>query len=115
GFIPAATPRPLSIRHRAMCVEEGVPRGRTSVLTRALKIVVAGCAFLFLLLALVQEPDEVLRPRERFPTLREEVLDQDLAVRLLVGRDAPLLEGAPGVDLQALRRGLRRDNVVLVD
>ena len=48
----------------------------TSVLTRALKIVVAGCAFLFLLLALVQEPDEVLRPRERFPTLREEVLDR---------------------------------------
>src|SRR5205814_5643277 len=87
----------------------------TSVLTRALKIVVAGCAFLFLLLALVQEPDEVLRPRERFPTLREEVLDQDLAVRLLVDGDAPFVEGARDFDLEVLLRGLIPNNFVVFE
>src|SRR5438067_9841553 len=98
-----------------MCVDEVVPRGSTSLLTRALKIVVAGCAFLFHLLALVQEPDEVLRPRERFPTLREEVLDQDLAVRLLVDGDAPFVEGARDFDLEVLLRGLIPNNFVVVE
>src|SRR2546426_12260706 len=95
--------------------EVGVPRGKTSVLTRALEIVVGGGAFLFLLLALVQESDEVLRPRERFPTLREEVLDQDLAVRLLVDGDAPLVEGARNFDLEVLLRGLIPNNFLVVE
>src|SRR5690242_21861540 len=68
---------------------------------RRLEIVVVRVqAFLFLLLALVQESDEVLRPRERFPTLREEVLNQDLAVRLLVDVYAPLVERARALDIE---------------
>src|SRR5437660_948457 len=83
---------------------------------RRLEVVVAGAAaFLFLLLALVQEPDEVLRPREGFPTFREEVLDQDLAVRLLVDGDAPFVEGARDFDLEVLLRGLIPNNFVVVE
>src|SRR5256885_6340260 len=72
-------------------------------------------AFLFLLLALVQESDEVLRPRERFPTFREEVLNQDLAVRLLVDGDAPFVEGARDFDLEVFLRGLIPNNFVVVE
>src|SRR5215467_4972843 len=83
---------------------------------RRLEVVVGGVeAFLFLLLALVQESDEVLRPRERLPTLREEVLDQDLAVRLLVDGDAPLVERARDFDLEVLLRGLIPNNFVVVE
>src|SRR5438477_6924521 len=81
-----------------------------------LVVVVVGVQrFLFLLLALVQESDEVLRPRERFPTLREEVLNQDLAVRLLVDSDAPFVEGARDFDLEVFLRGLIPNNFVVVE
>src|SRR2546421_10091389 len=82
---------------------------------RRLKVVVVGEAFLFLLLALVQESDEVLRPRERLPTLREEVLNQDLAVRLLVDGDAPFVEGARDFDLEVFLRGLIANNFLVVE
>jgi hypothetical protein len=97
-------------------------RRRTAQFTSAefyldLVVVVAGAglAFLFLLLALVQEADEVLRPREGLPALREKVLDQDLPIRQLIYGDAPLLEGARNLDLEVLLRGLVLDNFVVVE
>src|SRR5690349_16880877 len=80
-----------------------------------LEVVVGVEAFLFLLLALVQESDEVLGPRERLPTLREEVLNQDLAVRLLVDGDAPFVERARDFDLEVFLRGLIPNNLVVVE
>src|SRR6266566_4849320 len=68
---------------------------------RRLKVVVVGEAFLFLLLALVQE--------------WEEVLNQDLAVRLLVDGDAPFVEGARDFDLEVFLRGLIPNNFVVVE
>src|SRR6266568_5048199 len=83
---------------------------------RLVVVVAAGVEpFLFLLLALVQESDEVLRPGERLPTLREEVLNQDLAVRLLVDGDAPFVEGARDFDLEVFLRGLIPNNLVVVE
>src|SRR5713226_9516911 len=80
-------------------------------------VVVAGPgeAFLFLLLALVQEADEVLGACERLRALRVEVVDQDLAVRQLVDGDAPLVEGARNFNLEVLLRGLVLDNLVVVE
>src|SRR4030088_1908431 len=78
-------------------------------------VLAGGAAFLFLLLALVQEPDEVLRTREGFPTFRKEVLDQDLGVRLLVDGDAPFVEGARNFDLEVFLRGLIPNNLVVVE
>src|SRR6266566_2248506 len=92
------------------------PQFTSAEFYKRLIIVVAGVEpFLFLLLALVQESDEVLRPRERLPTLREEVLNQDLAVRLLVDGDAPLVERARDFDLEVLLRGLIPNNFVVVE
>src|ERR1700686_5379381 len=72
-------------------------------------------AFLFLLLALVQEADEILRASERLPALREKVLDQDLPVRKLIHGDAPFVEGARNLNLEVLLRGLVFDNLVVVE
>src|SRR5438874_12711976 len=69
----------------------------------ALVVFVGRGAFLFLLLALVHDPDEVLRPRERLPTLRAEVFALALAFRLMVEDDAPLVEGAQDFHLDARR------------
>src|SRR5260370_30337261 len=77
-------------------------RRRTAQFTSAefyrdrLVVVVAGAraAFLFLLLALVQQADEVLRPCESLPALREKVLDQGLPGRQLLGGNRPLVGGA---------------------
>src|SRR5579859_2716299 len=74
-----------------------------------------GRAFLFLLLALVQEADEVLGTRERLPALRKEVLDQDLPAGQLVDGDAPFVEGARNLDLEVLLRGLIPDNFLVVE
>src|SRR5207302_2541908 len=109
---------PLPTQHSPVHEREILPRPtrrHQAGFTRALVIVVGSGAFFFLLLALVQESDEVLRPRERFPTLRKEVLDQDLAVRLLVDGDAPLVEGARDFDLEVLLRGLIPNNFLVVE
>src|SRR5207244_487875 len=93
------------------------PQFTTRECSQGLEVVVCRSSrlFLFLLLALVQESDEVLRPRECFPTLREEVLNQDLAVRLLVDGDAPFVEGARDFDLEVFLRGLIPNNFVVVE
>src|ERR1700680_349395 len=91
--------------------------GLTPAATSATLVIVvgSGCAFLFLLLALVQEADEILGARECLPALREKVLDQDLLVRHLVDGDAPFVEGARNFNLEVLLRGLVLDNLVVVE
>src|SRR6202049_2386820 len=91
--------------------------GLSEAATSASLVVVvgSGCAFLFLLLALVQEADEILGAREGLPALREKVLDQDLLVRHLVHRDAPFVEGARNLDLEVFLRGFVLDNLVIVE
>src|SRR5438105_10939043 len=72
--------------------------------------------FSFLLVALVQEADEVLGAGERLPALREEILRQDVAVRQLVDGDAPLLKGARDLHLEiVLGGGVAHDLVVVVE
>src|SRR6267378_1744232 len=106
----------VSTKDTAPHSRRSTPQFTSRKFYRRLVVVVARAdAFLFLLLALVQESDEVLRPRERLPTLREEVLDQDLAVRLLVDGDAPLVEGARNFDLEVFLRGLIPNNFVVVE
>src|SRR4029077_3513352 len=99
--IPTRTVRtkvtpPPSRRRTAQFTSAEFYRGLVVVVARARE------AFLFLLLALVQEADEVLRTSERLPALREKVLYQDLPVRKLVHRDAPLVEGARNLNLEVL-------------
>src|SRR4030088_1195495 len=69
----------------------------------------------FLLISLVQEPDEVLRSGEGLPALREEVLRQDVSGRELIDGDAPLLKGARDLHLEIVfSGGVAHDLVVVV-
>jgi hypothetical protein len=69
----------------------------------------------FLLVPLVQEPDEILRAGEGLPALREEVLRQDVPGRELIDGDAPLLKGACDLHLEIIfSGGIAHDLVVVV-
>jgi len=48
----------------------------------------------------VQDSNEILRPRERLPALRKEVLGHDLLLRQLKDGHAPLIEGVRNLDLE---------------
>src|SRR5215831_745169 len=66
-------------------------------------------------LALVQEPDEVLRTGQRLPPLGKEILRDDGLVRKVVDGNAPLVEGSCDLHLEVLLGGLITHDPVIVE